>query len=93
MSVVKKGGKKSVYNDFFIRILFIRIARPKSGSKTYLGAESFSRKKYAKFLAQTFANDKMTRISRGINFRKVEIYIYVLINYSKTKLLHKFMEL
>ena len=52
---------------------------------THLGPESFSRKKLARFLAQTFANDKMTCISRG----EVEIYIHVLINYSTRKLLQK----
>ena len=52
---------------------------------THLGPDSFSRKKFAKFLAQTFANDKMTCISRG----KVEIYIHVLIIYSTRKLLQK----
>ena len=56
---------------------------------TYLGAESFSRKKFAKFSAQTFAIDKMTHISRGINFGEAKIYIHVLINYSSRKLLQK----
>ena len=56
---------------------------------TYLGAESFSRKKFAKFSAQIFAIDKMTYISRGITFGEVKIYIQVLINYSTRKLLQK----
>ena len=30
MSVVKEGGNKPVYTDFFIRILFIRIPRRKN---------------------------------------------------------------
>ena len=30
MSVVKEGGNKPVYTDFFIRILFTRIARLKN---------------------------------------------------------------
>ena len=53
---------------------------------TLLGAESFSREKFAKFLAQTFADDKITRMTRGINFGEVELYIHVLINYSTRKL-------
>ena len=56
---------------------------------TLLGAESFSREKFAKFLAQTFADDKITRMTRGINFGEVELYIHVLINYSTRKLLQK----
>ena len=46
--------------------------------KIHLGDESFATKKFAKFLVQTFANVKMTRISHEINFGDVEIYINVL---------------
>ena len=51
---------------------------------TFLGAEKFSMKEFAKFSAQSFANDKHFR---GINFGKVEIYTNVLINYSNRKLI------
>ena len=53
---------------------------------TLLGAEKFSMKEFAKFSAQSFANDKHFR---GINFGKVEIYTNVLINYSNRKLIQK----
>ena len=56
---------------------------------THFGVESFSGKKFAKFSAQTFGNDKMTRISWGINFGEGEICIHVFINYSTRKLLQK----
>ena len=72
--------------DFSYQYFWIQVSLQLS---TNLGAEGFSRKKFAKFLAQTFANDKMTRISRGENFGEVEIYIQGLINYSTRKLLQK----
>ena len=43
-------------------------------------------KEFAKFSAQSFANEKHFR---GINFGKVEIYTNVLINYSNRKLIQK----
>ena len=151
MSVVKEGGNKPVYTDFFIRILFTRIARQELKIKNFLRimlrlayhtfqfllsniilgknfcylplfyysqklltvpskvyvfneyfqiqfllqltihlrAATFSRKKFVKFSVQTFANGKMTCISRGINFSDVEIYKHVLINHSARKLLQK----
>ena len=36
MSVVKEGGNKPVYTDFFIRILFTRIARQELKIKNFL---------------------------------------------------------
>ena len=66
---------------FWYKYFWIQVSQQLT---THLGAESFSRKIFAKFSAQAFGNDKMTRTSRWINFGEVEIYIHVLINHSTT---------